>query len=362
MQRAADVTATMGASTSGRGLVMERFEPHLDFIDGAAPTIGEQLLDEYLRFTAARLRPNSVLAQAFDIKVFFEVVGKAPLAVTTADVLAFIEQQRAPRHGGNVVRLADGEQGLAASTIKRRLATVSSVFDYLVARGLCERQPVPRSMSPRSRSLRGSPLIRAPKRLPQVLSPGEAAALTAALRTQRDRAMVTLMLHAGLRRCEVLGLRLSDIQLGDQRVFVHQGKGGHERIVPVVDAFFTHLAAYLTTERPPGCDTGLVFVVLKGPRRGMPLSAAGLDEVLAGARQRAGLLHATCHELRHTCFTRLREAGMALEAIQAQAGHANLETTRIYLHLSNDWLADQYRDAMHVLADIYPPIVEGPRP
>ena len=53
---------------------------------------------------------------------------------------------------------------------------------------------------------------------------------------------------------------------------------------------------------------------------------------------------------------------MALEAIQAQAGHANLETTRIYLHLSNDWLADQYRDAMHVLADIYPPIAEGPRP
>ena len=144
--------------------------------------------------------------------------------------------------------------------------------------------------------------------------------------------------------------------------FVHQGKGGHERIVPVVDAFFTHLAAYLTTERPPECDTGLVFVVLKGPRRGMPLSAAGLDEVLAGARGRAGLRHATCHELRHTCFTRLREAGMALEAIQAQAGHANLETTRIYLHLSNDWLADQYRDAMQVLSDIYPPIEEGPRP
>jgi len=44
---------------------------------------------------------------------------------------------------------------------------------------------------------------------------------------------------------------------------------------------------------------------------------------------------------------------MSLEAIQAQAGHANLDTTRLYLHLSNDWLADQYRDAMTVLADIY---------
>jgi hypothetical protein len=64
-----------------------------------------------------------------------------------------------------------------------------------------------------------------------------------------------------------------------------------------------------------------VFVALKGPRRGQPLSAAGLDEVLDGARRRAGLTHASCHELRHTCLTRLREAGMALEAVQAQAGH-----------------------------------------
>ena len=66
-------------------------------------------------------------------------------------------------------------------------------------------------------------------------------------------------------------------------------------------------------------------VVLKGPRRGLPLSAEGLDEILSGARRRAGLEHATCHELRHTCLTRLREAGMALEAVQAQAGHRSIE-------------------------------------
>jgi integrase len=85
--------------------------------------------------------------------------------------------------------------------------------------------------------------------------------------------------------------------------------------------------------------------VLKGPRRGLPLSAEGLDEILAGARGRAGLDHATCHELRHTCLTRLREAGMALEAVQAQAGHRSIESTRIYLHLTNDWLAGEYRRA-----------------
>lgn len=92
-----------------------------------------------------------------------------------------------------------------------------------------------------------------------------------------------------------------------------------------------------------------MFVVLKGPRRGEPLSAAGLDEILDGARARAGLTQATCHQLRHTCFTRLREAGMALEAIQAQAGHASIDSTRIYLHLANDWLEREYLRAAEAI-------------
>ena len=63
----------------------------------------------------------------------------------------------------------------------------------------------------------------------------------------------------------------------------------------------------------------------------------------------AGLEHATCHELRHTCLTRLREAGMALEAVQAQAGHLSIESTRVYLHLANDWLAGEYRRAAELI-------------
>ncbi len=165
--------------------------------------------------------------------------------------------------------------------------------------------------------------------------------------------MVALMLHGGLRRCEVLGLRFTDVQVGDRRVFVADGKGGHQRLVPVSDVFFHALAAYLATERPAASSGERVFVVLKGPHRGLPLTAAGLDEVLAGARGRAGLSHASCHELRHTCFTRLREAGMALEAIQAQAGHASIETTRLYLHLSNDWLAGEYQRAMAILDGLH---------
>jgi site-specific recombinase XerD len=174
-------------------------------------------------------------------------------------------------------------------------------------------------------------------------------ALTGALRTYRDRAMVAAMVLGGLRRCEVLGLRLEDLRVAERRVFIADGKGGRQRLVPVSRRFFDHVAAYLEDERPADAATEFVFVVLKGQRRGHPLSAYGLDEILERARRRAGLKHATCHQLRHTCLTRLREAGMALEAVQAQAGHASIESTRIYLHLADDWLAAQYRRAAEVI-------------
>ena len=75
---------------------------------------------------------------------------------------------------------------------------------------------------------------------------------------------------------------------------------------------------YLRGERPRDTGTDRVLVTLTGPTRGQPLSADGIDTILRAARQRAGLERATCHQLRHTCLTRLREAGMQLEAVQAQ--------------------------------------------
>ena len=319
--------------------------------DGQVPRLGHPLLDDYLAMVAARARPNTVLATAFDLKVFFSVVGKEPAEIGEADVLAFIAAQRQPRRGAAVVRIEDGEAGLSARTIKRRLASVTGLFEYLIIRGVVAKNPVPRGLSTRSpnRGGRGVPLIRTPRTLPRVIDPDQADALLAALRTHRDRAMVAAMLLGGLRRCEVLGLRLGDVRPGERRLFIAEGKGGHQRIVPVSPRFFTALAAYLELERPRTSSTDRVFVVLKGRRRGRPLSAAGLDEIVTGARRRGGIEHLTCHQLRHTCFTRLREAGMALEAIQAQAGHRSIESTRIYLHLANDWLAGEYRRAVEAI-------------
>jgi site-specific recombinase XerD len=91
-----------------------------------AITLGHPLVDAYLEFVGARGARNTWLATAYDLKVFFEVVGKEPAEVSSADVFAFLGHQRRPRHE-NVVRIDDGEAGLSARTIARRLSSIVRV-------------------------------------------------------------------------------------------------------------------------------------------------------------------------------------------------------------------------------------------
>ncbi len=317
-------------------------------------SLGHELIDAFLDFCRSRSRPNTVRAYAHDLKVFFSIVAKDPVEVTTADVMDFVRAQQRPRAGAQtVVQLRDARSGLSPATVMRRLAAVSAFYGYLLTRADTSvvSNPVPRGLPARRnrRELRGAPLVRGVRRLPRILDPSEAVALLDALRTRRDRAIVEAMLLGGLRRNEALGLRLEDLRLGECRVFVAEGKGGHQRLVPMSPTFFATAAAYLECERPLDAPTDRLFVVLKGPRRGQALSSEGLDEIVSGARKRAGLVHGTCHELRHTCLTRLREAGMSLEALQAQAGHRSIASTQVYLHLGADWLAAEYSAATEVL-------------
>jgi integrase/recombinase XerD len=323
--------------------------------------LGHRVVDDFLEFAAGRCRPNTVLAAGFDLKTFFTIVEREPIEVVTADVFAFIRAQRG-HTAETVVRLAEGGSGLSSRTIARRLSSVSSMYAFLVVRGDVDRNPVPRGLSTRASRGRGGrqvPLVRTPRTLPRILEPSEVDALLAACRTWRDRAMFEAMLLAGLRRCEVVGLRLCDVDGPRRQVFIVEGKGGHQRKIPISRRWFTALGNYLTLERPT-TESERVFVVLKGPNRGRPLSDEGLKQVFVSARERAGLVGATCHQLRHTCFTRLREAGMELEALQAQAGHRSLDTTRLYIHLANGWLADEYdRATERIDADLFVAAAEG---
>src|SRR5512142_2824094 len=235
---------------------MSSFPCLVRFVSGSGQVryaLGDRLVDRYLEFVAGRARPNTLRAVAFDLKAFFTVVSADPVEVTAADVFEFLAHQRGDR---SVVRLADRESGLSARTIARRLSSVSGLYAYLVARGdtPVRASPVPRGLLTRRQGgtmrSRMAPLVRVPRTLPRILPRQEADRLVGALRTHRDRAMVLAMLLAGLRRCEVLGLRFEHVQVADRRLMVVEGKGGHHRVVPVAGWFFDELGAYLHDERP----------------------------------------------------------------------------------------------------------------
>src|SRR5215475_12809493 len=153
---------------------------------GLVVRIGMPLADIYLEFLGGRCRPNTVLAAAYDLKVFFTVVARPPDQVRPADVLAFITAQRTGRGGNRAlqpVEPADEPGGVSAATVRRRLSIVSGFFAFLQARGEVAANPVPRGLPARrerSRPGQGVPLVRAVRRLPRILSPAEVDALTAA--------------------------------------------------------------------------------------------------------------------------------------------------------------------------------------
>lgn len=314
-------------------------------------SLGVPEVDAYLKFLKHRCRLNTWISYGYDLQIFLNFMEKPLTKVTPADILAFIEsQQSATNRQGCTDGLSIKGPGLSNRTIKRRLAAVASFYEYLrVFHDLpLKNNPVPRGLTRRNTSWGNrygnaavTPLIRAPETLPRPLNPEEISPFIDSMRSHRDKAMVLLMLLAGLRKSEVLKLTLRDIDFGQRTLTVREGKGGHQRVVAISDTGLQEVLSYLNKERPVG-GSDRVFLVMKGQHRGQPLTVAALDTIIEYHRQKADTPGVQCHRLRHTCFTRLRQGGMSLEALQAQAGHQSIATTRIYLHLCPRELQQEY--------------------
>ncbi len=212
------------------------------------------------------MRTNTLRAVAFDLKTFFTVVDKNPTDVVAADIFDFLAHRRGDRR---VVRLIDEESGLAARTIARRLSSVSGFYSYVIARDdtPLRANPVPGTVNPtEGRAEHARPAgPGAPHVAPDPLA-WRGRRVGRCTAHPRDRAMVFAMVLGGLRRCEVLGLRLADIQVAERSLFIAEGKGGHQRIVPISNAFFTSVGTTWGWSGPV-VSTDRVFVALKGPSR-----------------------------------------------------------------------------------------------
>jgi site-specific recombinase XerD len=176
--------------------------------------------------------------------------------------------------------------------------------------------------------------------LPRGLDRTETAALLASFRSERDRAIAGLMLFSGLRSAEVLGLEVTNVDVGRGWVRV-VGKGDKERSVPLDPEVASLIQSYLLAERPETTSKAL-FVVAKGPHRGQPLTPAGLRRVFRYHRERAGVPAGHPHALRHTFGTALAEAGVDLLVMQALMGHDHADSSAAYVHLAPVHLRASY--------------------
>ena len=292
--------------------------------------------------------PRSLRAYAFDLLHFARLAQPTAVALPPRQLTELnesvlraylrhqIEQQPRP----------------AASTINRRLDLVRALhrFHYPIAipgeerflRYYTTRSPLGYGRPGRA-PVRG---LRLPEPQPLILplTASEVASFWESFRTFRDLALVGLMLHDGLRSCEVLALQMVDVRLVEARILV-RGKGNKQRWLPLAEDIRDVLDKYLWLERPQTPSPAL-FLCLKGRARGMALSAAGLRSLFRYHRRTSQVAKANPHRFRHTFGADMVRAGISLPALQHLMGHAQIRTTLRYVHLASTEVWRQYHEAI----------------
>ena len=271
-------------------------------------------VDSFLALSAARLAPRTLEAYRRDLADLAQFLDGSPADATTERLQAYVAQMRA--------------DGLAASTIARRVAAIRSFFRHQVLVDARTENPAAALELPRRR-----------RALPKTLSPGEVERLIDAAtgvtpRALRDQALVELLYGAGLRVSEAVGLDKAGVDL-ENRLVRALGKGSKERIVPLGRPAVDALNRYLARGRPYLDRRHRSELFLNA--QGGPLTRAGAFLILRKLAEKAGLEPERVHPhlLRHSFATHLLEGGADLRSVQEMLGHADLATTELYTHVSD---------------------------
>jgi site-specific recombinase XerD len=306
-----------------------------------AMTLFEQFL---CRRAPGRRTPIDYLC---DVRVFDHHCSKPWREVSMTDVDAFVDYMR--------------QRGLKPATIKRRVTALKVFFDFLAEETGHLDWPNPVRLKRHAGKVG--------KHLPRDLWDADMERLWAVIQSPRDRALVALMLRAGLRVGEVTRLRIEDITpplaWGEAARLRVQGKGQKERTTYLCSDAYALLQTWLAV-RPPAIES---FVFLNA--RDHPLSTAGVQWLLKGYGQQAGVA-VTPHRLRHTFARQLVEAGMPPASLSRLLGHQQLSTTQLYIDGADPALRQAYQEAMERIQEQQParlPLTpcsflrtEGPQP
>jgi len=287
----------------------------------------DNTFQDFLQYLHEQDRSQATIrAYASDLRAFriwFETANNEPLMVERVTAVDMREYRR---------HLA--VQGKTPATINRRLAAIRAWLQWAQRRGLIQWVPEARgvrkqTLAPRWLSKREeAALLRTAERAKQRSSND----LVAHFLAVRDWAIVTLLLHTGLRVSELAALRLEDVTLRPRSgwLLVH-GKGRKQRQVPLNRIARRALREWLEMRnaRVPEGSNPYVFVGQKWVRR-KPMAPSTVWRIFRGIAREAGV-EASPHALRHTLAKRLVDSGVSLEKLAAILGHESLDTTRQYI-------------------------------
>ena len=231
------------------------------------------------------------------------------------------------------------ERGYSATTVARKVAASKSFFRFMTAEGNVKENPT-RDVS--------SPKI--DKALPKPISLRQVLALIDETRkintpdARRDQAMLELLYASGMRVSELVNLNLGDLSVEQSQVRCF-GKGSKERIIPVHERACQAVSAYLKDARPVLAHGGSEKAMFLNQRGGR-LTRQGFWQILKEYVKKAGLDNEiTPHTLRHSFATHMLSGGADLRSVQELLGHANISTTQIYTHLTDEHVREAYRQA-----------------
>ena len=286
-------------------------------------------LDDYLRWLRVMGRCDATIqSRRAHLSVFTRWVRSVLPGGPAAMTLEHLDTYR------GVVAAARTRVGrlLAASTRLCRLAAVRQLVRWAVRTGVLTNDPA-----------RDFVLPRLPRRLPRaVLSAPEVQGVLASVDVTspmglRDRTILEVMFSTGMRRGEIVRLALTDVDAERGLVFVREGKGAKDRMVPIGVTALEWFARYCAEARPRlvgrrrrGGDPGAAFLGARGdPIRPNRLTDR-MHKYVANASGKPG----SCHIFRHSMATAMHDGGADIRDLQELLGHAQLSTTEIYTHVS----------------------------
>jgi integrase/recombinase XerD len=280
-------------------------------------------MDEVAPFSAylaaeRRLSPTTVATYASETRAFLSFLqkeGKNAAAAGADDVSAWLVSRQV--------------QNIDARTLAKAASAIRAFFRFLVLEGRVEANPARLVDSPR-----------VAMRIPRYLAVEEIDALLDACDTRqplgmRDRALFELVYSCGLRVTEAVRLTVDRVSL-DQGAVRIMGKGSRERMVPLGERARKELRRYLAEARPSLSGRKQSSVLFLG-RGGKMLSRKTIWKIFKELAMRAGL-EGKVHSLRHSFATHLLQGGADLRSVQELLGHADIGTTQIYTHVSQEEL------------------------